>query len=326
MYKEHFGLTEYPFSLTPDPKFIVPTASYNELLASLYYGIEMAKGLIVLTGEVGTGKTTALRWTIKRLDVGVLAAYIFNPHLSIEEFYHHLSDVLGIKMWANKSELLTQMGKLLDARHRRGLRTILIVDEAHELSDEVLEEIRLLLNFESDNAKHLQIVLTGQPELRDRLKQSNLRQLRQRVAVRCKMPSLPNAPEVGRYVTERLRIAGAPRLDIFTNEAITLIYQCSEGIPRQINNLCDNAMIAAFAADESTIGRELVVEVAENLDMLPNRDALMSDDNEGGDPSKARVLTPVGRAELLIDYEPIMDNSEFDETKIDKPNRSKKIQ
>jgi general secretion pathway protein A len=326
MYKDHFGLTEYPFSLTPDPKFIVPTASYNELLASLYYGIEMAKGLIVLTGEVGTGKTTALRWTIKRLDVGVLAAYIFNPHLSIEEFYHHLSDVLGIKMWANKSELLTQMGKLLDARHRRGLRTILIVDEAHELSDEVLEEIRLLLNFESDNAKHLQIVLTGQPELRDRLKQSNLRQLRQRVAVRCKMPSLPNAAEVGRYVTERLRIAGAPRLDIFTNEAITLIYQCSEGIPRQINNLCDNAMIAAFAADESTISRELVVEVAENLDMLPNRDALMSEDNEDGDPSTARVLTPVGRAELLIDYEPIMDNSEFDEIKMDKPKRSKKLE
>src|SRR5829696_2102572 len=223
MYKEHFGLTEYPFSLTPDPKFIVPTASYNELLASLYYGIEMAKGLIVLTGEVGTGKTTALRWTIKRLDVGVLAAYIFNPHLSIEEFYHHLTDVLGIKQWSNKSELLTQMGKLLEARHRRGLRTILIVDEAHELSDEVLEEIRLLLNFESDDAKYIQIVLTGQPELRDRLKQENLRQLKQRVAVRCTMPALPSAAEVQRYITQRLRIAGASQLSIFTPDAVSLI-------------------------------------------------------------------------------------------------------
>ena len=166
MYKEFFNLNEYPFSLTPDPKFIVFTPSYNELLASLYYGIEMAKGLIVLTGEVGTGKSTALRWIIRRLDSSVLAAYIINPHLSIEEFYHHVADMLEIKEWTNKTELLAEMSHILEDRHRRGLRTVLIVDEAHELSDEVLEEIRLLLNFESDNAKHLQIVLTGQPELR----------------------------------------------------------------------------------------------------------------------------------------------------------------
>jgi general secretion pathway protein A len=145
MYKEFFGLKEYPFSLTPDPRYIVFTPSYNELLASLYYGIEMAKGLIVLMGEVGTGKTTALRWIIRRLDASVLAGYIFNPHLSIEEFYHHLTEMLGIKDWANKTQLLAQMGKLLEERHRRGLRTVLIVDEAHELSDQVLEEIRLLL-------------------------------------------------------------------------------------------------------------------------------------------------------------------------------------
>lgn len=321
MYKEYFGLTDYPFSLTPDPRFIVPTASYNELLASLYYGIEMAKGLIVLTGEVGTGKTTALRWTIRRLDVGVLAAYIFNPHLSIEEFYHHLSDVLGIKEWSNKSELLTQMGKLLEARHRRGLRTILIVDEAHELSDEVLEEIRLLLNFESDNAKHLQIVLTGQPELRDRLKQSNLRQLKQRVAVRCKMPALPNAAEVERYITERLRIAGSGRLDIFTSEAIAFIFQCSEGIPRQINNICDNAMIAAYATDASTIGREIIAEIAENLDMLPSPAPIAADG--AADQGSARVLSPVGRAELLNDYEPIMKNTNFDEIEVDGRDLSK---
>jgi general secretion pathway protein A len=325
MYKEFFGLSDYPFSLTPDPKFIVPTASYNELLASLYYGIEMAKGLIVLTGEVGTGKTTALRWTIRRLDVGVLAAYIFNPHLSIEEFYHHLTDVLGIKQWSNKSELLTQMGKLLDARHRRGLRTIVIVDEAHELSDEVLEEIRLLLNFESDNAKHLQVILTGQPELRDRLKQQNLRQLKQRVAVRCKMPALPNASEVERYVTERLRIAGASRLDIFSTDAIDFIFQCSEGIPRQINNLCDNAMIAAFAADEHSISRDLVGEVAENLDMLPDRESLSSTDY-APPVEPARVLTPVGRAELLNDYEPIMQNTAFEGLDIAPPGSKRNDQ
>jgi general secretion pathway protein A len=260
MYKEFFGLKEYPFSLTPDPNFIVFTPSYNELLASLYYGIEMAKGLIVLMGEVGTGKTTAIRWIIRRLDASVLAGYIFNPHLSIEEFYSHLAEMLGIKEWANKTQLLAQMGKLLEERHRRGLRTVLIVDEAHELSDQVLEEIRLLLNFESDNAKHLQIILTGQPELREKLKQTNLRQLKQRVALRCRMPALPNVDEVGRYIVQRLQIAGSSEPNIFTVGAIDFIFQCSEGIPRQVNNLCDNAMITAYAANEKIIGRDIIEE------------------------------------------------------------------
>lgn len=301
MYKEFFELKEYPFSLTPDPRFIVFTPSYNELLAGLYYGIEMAKGLIVLTGEVGTGKTTALRWIIRRLDSSVLAAYIYNPHLSIEEFYHHLTEMLDIKNWSNKTELLMEMEKLLEERHRRGLRTILIVDEAHELSDEVLEEIRLLLNFESDNAKHLQIVLTGQPELREKLKQQNLRQLKQRVALRCKMPVLPNVEEVRRYVAERLLIAGCRNPNIFLPEAIDFVYQCSEGIPRLINNLCDNAMIAAFAAEVRTIDRDVIEEVADNLDLLPAREALLASDKSVEIIGSSRVLTPLGKAELLGD-------------------------
>ncbi len=299
MYKEFFGLKEYPFSLTPDPRFIVFTPVYNELLASLYYGIEMAKGLIVLMGEVGTGKTTAIRWIIRRFDSSVLAAYIFNPHLSIEEFYHHLTEMLGIKDWANKTALLTQMGKLLEERHRRGLRTVLIVDEAHELSDEVLEEIRLLMNFESDSAKYLQIILTGQPELREKLKQQNLRQLKQRIALRCKMPALPNVNEVERYITQRLLLAGSSQPNIFSPGAVDFIFQCSEGIPRQINNLCDNAMIAAYAANEKTIGRTVIEEVAENLDLLPDKEALLASDKAAGVVGSARVLTSLGREELL---------------------------
>lgn len=309
MYKEYFGLKEYPFSLTPDPRFIVFTPSYNELLASLYYGIEMAKGLIVLMGEVGTGKTTAIRWIIRRFDVSVLAGYIFNPHLSIEEFYHHLTEMLGIKDWTNKTELLAQVGKLLEERHRRGLRTVLIVDEAHELSDQVLEEIRLLLNFESDNAKHLQIILTGQPELREKLKQANLRQLKQRIALRCKMPALPTVDEVGHYITQRLQIAGATKPNIFTLGAIDFIFQCSEGIPRQINNLCDNAMIAAYAANENTIGRAIIEEVAENLDLLPDKDKLLASDKAVEVVGSARVLTPQGREELLGENNGLVQNS-----------------
>jgi type II secretory pathway predicted ATPase ExeA len=274
MYKEFFGLDDIPFTLTPDPRFIVFTPSYNEVLASLYYGLENSKGLIVLTGEVGTGKTTALRWILRRLDSSVLAAYVFNPRLSIDEFYQHVTQMLGIKDWTNKSDLLTTMGKVLEERHRRGLRTVIIIDEAHELSDYVLEEIRLLLNFESDDAKHLQIVLTGQPELRDKLNQQNLRQLKQRVALRCSMHPFPNVEEVDRYITERLVIAGSSQPQIFTPGAVDFIYQCSEGIPRNINNLCDNAMLAAYSEGEQVIGRQIIEQVADNLDLLPRKEVL----------------------------------------------------
>lgn len=289
MYKEFFGLDETPFTLTPDPRFIVFTPSYNEVLASLYYGLENAKGLIVLTGEVGTGKTTALRWILRRLDSSVLAAYLFNPRLSIEEFYQHVTQMLGLKDWSNKSELLNMMGKVLEERHRRGLRTVIIIDEAHELSDYVLEEIRLLMNFESDNAKHLQIVLTGQPELREKLNQQNLRQLKQRVALRCQMHAFPNVEEVDRYITERLLIAGSPQPSVFTPGAVDFIFQCSEGIPRQINNLCDNAMLAAYSAGEQIIGRQIIETVADNLDMLPRKDSLLAAD-AALDAPEGRVL------------------------------------
>ncbi|MBS1797108.1 MAG: AAA family ATPase [Acidobacteria bacterium] len=298
MYREFFGLEDTPFTLTPDPRFIVFTPSYNEVLASLYYGLENAKGLIVLTGEVGTGKTTALRWILRRLDSSVLAAYVFNPRLSIDEFYHHVTQMLNIKDWTNKAELLQVMSRVLEERHRRGLRTVLIIDEAHELSDYVLEEIRLLMNFESDNAKHLQIVLTGQPELREKLNQPNLRQLKQRVALRCKMHALPNVDEVERYITERLLIGGSDQPNIFTPGAIDFIFQCSEGIPRQINNLCDNAMLAAYAAGEQIIGRQLIEEVADNLDLLPRREALLTNDKAVENVGSARVLTAEAREEL----------------------------
>ena len=296
MYKEFYGLEDTPFTLTPDPRFIVFTPSYNEVLASLYYGLENAKGLIVLTGEVGTGKTTALRWILRRLDSSVLAAYIFNPRLSIDEFYHHVTQMLGIKDWNNKAELLDQMAKVLADRHQRGLRTALIIDEAHELSDFVLEEIRLLMNFESDDAKHLQIVLTGQPELREKLNQPNLRQLKQRVALRCKIHQLPNAEEVERYITERLLLAGSEQPNLFTPEAVNYIYRCSEGIPRQINNLCDNSMLAAYANGEQIIGRHIIDSVADNLDLLPEQEAIGN--NAKGKVSSARVLKPQVRDEL----------------------------
>lgn len=297
MYKEFYGLEDLPFTLTPDPRFIVFTPSYNEVLASLYYGLENAKGLIVLTGEVGTGKTTALRWILRRLDSSVLAAYVFNPRLSVDEFYHHVTQMLGIKEWSNKSDLLTTLGRVLDDRHRRGLRTVLIIDEAHQLSEYVLEEIRLLLNFESDTAKHLQIILTGQTELREVLNRPALRQLKQRVALRCNMHALPNVEEVERYITERLLIAGSNQPNIFTPGAMDFIFQCSDGIPRQINNLCDNALLAGYASGEQVIGRQIIEQVAENLDLLPDREALIAQEQRA-EISSARVMKSEAREEL----------------------------
>lgn len=296
MYKEFYGLEEMPFTLTPDPRFLVFTPSYNEVLATLYYGLENSKGLIVLTGEVGTGKTTALRWILRRLDSSVLAAYVFNPRLSVEDFYTHVTSMLDLKGWETKAELLTMLGKTLEDRHRRGLKTVLIIDEAHELSDYVLEEIRLLLNFESDAAKHLQIVLTGQPELRNVLNKPNLRQLKQRVALRCSMHALPDVEETERYITERLLLAGAKQPNIFTPGAIDYIYRCSEGIPRQVNNLCDNALLAGYGAGEPFISRQIIEEVADNLDLLP-RQPVTEEEPLAVQPAK--VLTSEARQELL---------------------------
>lgn len=304
MYKEFYGLDEMPFSLTPDPRFIVFTPSYNEVLATLYYGLENAKGLIVLTGEVGTGKTTALRWILRRLDSSVLATYIFNPHLSVEEFYHQLTRSLNIQYWSNKADLMSTLAKFLEERHRRGLRTVLIIDESHELSDEVLEEIRLLMNFESDDAKHLQIILTGQTELKNRLNQPNLRQLKQRVALRCQMHPLPNADEVQRYVTERLVIAGSKNPNIFTPSAIDFIFQCSGGIPRLINNICDNAMLAGYANGESVISRSIIEEVAANLDLLPQNHVIQNHSISTETPKqKVKILTDEAEQEFWQNQE-----------------------
>jgi general secretion pathway protein A len=296
VYAEFYGLKELPFALTPDPRFIYFTPSHTEVMANLHYGIESGKGLIVVTGEVGTGKTTILRWIMQRLDRTVLVAYIFNPRLSVPEFYQQLASLLDVQKWETKPELLVSLGQALDSRHSRGLRTVLIIDEAQGLSPAVLEEIRLLSNYESDTAKQLQIVLTGQPELRSVLNCPELRQLKQRVALRCVIKALPSVEETDRYITSRLLASGAEQTDIFSSEAIDYIYRCTEGIPRNINNLCDNALLAGYAAGELTIGRSIIEEVAEGFDMLPRLDRGLQTGEESELP--ARIFSSAGRAEL----------------------------
>jgi general secretion pathway protein A len=296
VYAEFYGLKELPFALTPDPRFIYFTPSHTEVMANLHYGIDSGKGLVVVTGEVGTGKTTILRWMMERLDRTVLVAYIFNPRLSVPEFYQHVTTLLEVQKWETKSELLFELGRALESRHSRGLRTVLIVDEAQGLSPHVLEEIRLLSNFESNTAKQLQIILTGQPELREVLNNPDLRQLKQRIALRCLIKTLPNAAETERYIVSRLLVAGAERTELFSPAAVDYIFRCSEGVPRNINNLCDNSLLAGYAAGENVISRAIVEEVAETFDMLPRPNAGVPKGEEKAAPVSS--LTSAGRAEL----------------------------
>ena len=319
MYAEFYGLKELPFALTPDPRFIYFTPSHTEVMANLHYGIESGKGLVVVTGEVGTGKTTILRWMMQRLDRTVLVAYIFNPRLSVPEFYQHVATLLDVHKWETKSELLLELGRALESRHSRGLRTVLIIDEAQGLSPHVLEEIRLLSNFESDTAKQLQIVLTGQPELRDVLNNPDLRQLKQRVALRCIIKPLPNIDETDRYITSRLLVAGAERTNIFSTAAIDYIFRCSEGIPRNINNLCDNALLAGYAIGENTISRAIIEDIADTFDMLPRSDRGMQAGEEREAP--APIFSSAGRAELWNAGTKATENDTEDSTPVSVENR-----
>lgn len=267
MYLHFYGLRDIPFSLTPDPRFLYFTASHREVMANLSYGIQHGKGLIVATGEVGTGKTTMLRAMLTRLDRSVLSSYIFNPGLTAPDLYHQMAADFSLGQYTSKSDILMKLGKTLMMRHSRGLRTVLIVDEAQGLSRELLEEIRLLLNFETYTEKQLQIILVGQPELRELLNSPDLRQLKQRISLRCEIKPL-KAEDISGYIRARLKVAGASRLDLFTADAVAMIHRASEGIPRLVNNICDNALLTGYAMNSRTITAEIISEVAESLDLL----------------------------------------------------------
>src|SRR2546425_12944235 len=210
MYLEFYGLKEMPFGLTPDPRYIFKTESHLEVLATVRYAIEHNKGLVVITGEVGTGKTTTLRAALQQFTDEVLCVYIFNPFLTASEFFEQLSAEfeLGLPATASKPELLAALGHFLALRHSEGLRTVLIVDEAHGLPTALLEEIRLLLNFETNSEKLLQVILSGQSELHEVLNRPALRQLKQRISLRCQVKPL-SVFEINKYIRFRLKQAGA---------------------------------------------------------------------------------------------------------------------
>lgn len=278
MYKSFFNLSRNPFDLTPDPTCFVSTRRHNEALAALYYGVRWHKGFVVVTGEVGTGKTLLLRCLLRLLKESkdIAYAYVFNGLLSPTEFLQYILADLGLPASGkNKSELLLDLGQFLVSRGSKKLTTVLIIDEAHLLSEDILEEIRLLSNLETTDDKLMQIVLVGQPELDEKLDSLGLRQLKQRIALRAHLAPL-DASETQEYIWKRLQIAGANLQGdpIFPAETAAAVYKLSQGLPRMINTICENSLIAAYARQCHAVTPDIINEVAceFRLDVEHSRD------------------------------------------------------
>jgi len=267
MYKTFYNLKRNPFEITPDPSFLFATKRHNEALAALYYGVRRRKGFVVLTGEVGTGKTLLVRCLLQILTrANVAFAYVFNSRLNSMEFLQYVVADFGLAATGkSKSELLLGLAGYVISRSQKNLTTVLVVDEAHHLSTDVLEEIRLLTNLESPQEKLLQILLIGQPELDEKLDCDNLRQLKQRIALRSHLGPL-ELDETGSYIYRRLQLAGSTTPEhIFPMDAILEIHRHSRGFPRLINTLCENGLIHAYAKQSEAVTPDIIEEIAEDF-------------------------------------------------------------
>ena len=271
MYKEFFGLRATPFNVNPDPRYLFLTRHTEEALACLTYGIQSRKGFVLLTGEVGTGKTTLINKLLEWLRLQQVAtAFVFNSRMNVPQFLDYMMADFGIPCETkSKSQILQRLYNWLLDRYRAGETAVLIVDEAQNLTDEVLEEIRMLTNLETFTEKLLQIVLVGQPELETKLKQPQLRQLRQRLTLRAKTHPL-TLEETKAYVQQRLRIAGSDGRQIFEPEALVAIHKYSNGIPRVVNLVCEHCLVSAFVDQKPTIPPAIVDVVAGDFDLGDN--------------------------------------------------------
>ena len=269
MYERFFELNERPFDLTPNPRYLCLTPSHREALSSLDYGMAAGNGITALVGEAGTGKTTLIKAALESSDKSnAHAVYLNNPMLTRSEFLEFLAREfqLGDDAAASKTVLLSRLEQQLIHAHQQGIKTTLIVDEAQSLPHELLEEIRLLANIETPTLKLLPIILAGQPELADRLNQQSLRQLKQRVGLRCSLKPLTLA-ETGQYITARIAVAGGKASSLFTREAVCVIYERSRGIPRTISVICHNSLISAFALNRRPVTADIVREVCHDFDL-----------------------------------------------------------
>lgn len=265
MYTAFYGLREKPFSLTPDPHFLYLAEPHREALAHVLYGVEQGEGFIAVTGEVGTGKTTLCRTVMQRLGSHTEIAYIFNPSLTGEELLRAINVEFGlITEGRTRAELSDQINQFLLEMKRADRRVLLIIDEAQNLREPTLEEIRLLSNLETSTSKLIQILLFGQPELDETLDSKKLRQLRQRISVRWALSPL-TAAEVNEYVRHRLRIAAGGECDLFNERALREIRRRSRGIPRLVNLLADRALLAGYATGAKEVGPDLVNQAAREI-------------------------------------------------------------
>jgi general secretion pathway protein A len=251
-----YGLKEKPFNLTPDPKFLYSAPGHQEALAQLLYGIQERKGFMVLTGEVGTGKTTLLHTLMEQLDGNTEVAFIFNSKLPFDGLLEYMLEDLGIaKTAGTQAQRLFALNNYLIDRQRAGQNTVLIIDEAQHLDPPTLEQVRLLSNFETPREKLLQILLVGQLELKARLELPELRQLKHRISLRCDIPLL-TSEETSDYIRHRLRIAGAQDVLLFSDAAVRRIVRYAGGNPRTVNILCDHCLLIGYADQRRKIGRD----------------------------------------------------------------------
>lgn len=268
MYKSFFGLKENPFNVNPDPRYLLLTKQIEEALTGLMYGIQTRKGFITLTGEVGTGKTTLvnrlLDWLHHRR---ARTAFLFNSRMNSSQLFDFILAEFDIHCDSkSKSQQLMKLNHWLLDRYRAGETVVLIIDEAQNLTFPVLEEIRLLTNLETATEKLLQIVLSGQPELEEKLKLPELRQLRQRIMLRCKTAPL-SKEQTQEYIEERLRIAGADSEPIFSKPAMDMVHLYSLGVPRVINLLCEHSLVNGFVDQQRPIGPKTVEDVAREFQL-----------------------------------------------------------
>jgi general secretion pathway protein A len=285
MYTEHYGLARAPFEMTPDPSFLYLGEAHREGLATLVYAVNSGKGFVMLTGEVGTGKTTLLHALLGQLDPTTNSAFIFNPRLDPIGFFRMLFEELGIgPPCESKAEYLLALNHYLIEKLAANERVLLIIDEAQNLSTEMLEEIRLLSNLETPTSKLIQIMLVGQPELQALIDQPELRQLRQRIALRHHLRPFEEA-EVAEYVKDRLAKAGYTGRGLFNKRALRKLYELTGGTPRLINNVCDGALLLGYARQTSAIDADAIFEVARDL-------CLIEKDGAGGENGKAGPEKP----------------------------------
>jgi general secretion pathway protein A len=266
MYLTFYGLTEKPFNATPDPRFLYMSPAHREALAQLQYGVQEQKGFLVLTGQVGTGKTTLLHTLRQRLNGQTAISFVVHSTLPFDGILEYVLEDLGIaKGGESRAQRLIALNHFLIERERTGQSTVLVLDEAQNLDPATLEQVRLLSNFESSTSKLLQILLVGQPELKARLQLPELKQLKQRIGLRCQIPPL-NRQETREYIRTRLRIAGARDVGMFSDAAVDGITEYSGGIPRLINMVCDHCLLFGYADQKRRIDRQTVSQAIDYLE------------------------------------------------------------